>query len=177
MSEPVESHYQTQAELQTVFSSLVAEHWLPGCPGSKLTPRLVVEPGLNTGPDARVAECELDTGIVRLDLAYGFLARQLDVQDTMLHELAHLLSQDESHGPGWQEMAERLDCSGEPCCSELFVAPYTLSCSSECIWFKDVDCEEEEPPQCPLCQQSCTYHNNYQKIADQLRAAGADFLL
>ena len=85
---------------------------------------------------ARAGVCIFDTQVIGLSLLYCLNSSDLELKETILHEIAHALAGPRhQHDRVWKEIARSIGCSGERVCGAPAFAPprYIVSCPA-CGW-------------------------------------------
>ena len=82
----------------------------------------------------RAGCCNYQTQVISLAHAYARAAPDADINDTLLHEIAHaLVGKVHGHDPVWQAQAVALGCSGQRCHDVQFTPPrYIVTCEHAC---------------------------------------------
>jgi hypothetical protein len=82
----------------------------------------------------RAGCCNYQTQVISLAHAYARVASDADIDDTLLHEIAHaLVGQAHGHDQVWQATAVALGCSGRRCHDVQFTPPrYIVTCENAC---------------------------------------------
>jgi predicted SprT family Zn-dependent metalloprotease len=82
----------------------------------------------------RAGCCTYQTQVISLAHAYARVAPDADIDDTLLHEIAHaLVGQAHGHDQVWQATAVALGCSGRRCHDVQFSPPrYIVTCEHGC---------------------------------------------
>lgn len=78
----------------------------------------------------RFGRCSYRRRVISLSRYLTPLRDEMDVRDTILHEIAHALTPGAHHGPRWRSKAREIGCNGERC-GEGPVLPgrYTYTCA------------------------------------------------
>lgn len=82
----------------------------------------------------RAGCCNYRDQVISLAHAYAQQATQADIDDTILHEIAHaLVGREHGHDAVWRAQAMALGCSGARCHDVQFTPPrYIISCAQGC---------------------------------------------
>jgi len=82
----------------------------------------------------RAGCCNYQTRVISLARAYARSAADEEIDDTLLHEMAHaLVGQAHGHDQVWQATAVALGCAGQRCHDVQFTPPrYIVSCDKVC---------------------------------------------
>ena len=82
----------------------------------------------------RAGCCNSQTQVISLAHAYARAAPDADIDDTLLHEIAHaLVGQAHGHDQVWQATAVALGCSGRRCHDVQCTPPrYIVTCENAC---------------------------------------------
>jgi predicted SprT family Zn-dependent metalloprotease len=82
----------------------------------------------------RAGCCNYQTRVISLAHAYARAAADEEIDDTLLHEIAHaLVGKAHGHDPVWQATAVALGCAGQRCHDVQFTPPrYIVSCDKAC---------------------------------------------
>ncbi len=107
-----------------------------------LSEKLMAEHGLEgwsfqyDDASARAGVCIFDTKVIGLSLLYCLSSADPELEETILHEIAHALAGPRhQHDRVWKEIARSIGCSGERLCGAPAFAPprYIVSCPA-CGW-------------------------------------------
>jgi len=82
----------------------------------------------------RFGVCKRGKRIISLSSKLVSLNNELEVRDTILHEIAHALApHGAGHGEQWREKALSIGCNGSRCCGKEVITPpakYTAICGT-----------------------------------------------
>ncbi len=83
----------------------------------------------------RSGACHFDSRTISMALEFARIAPDDEVDDTILHEIAHaLVGPAQGHGPAWQAKAREIGCSARRCHEVEFSQPlYTVRCRNGCF--------------------------------------------
>ena len=84
----------------------------------------------------RAGVCNFETGVIGLSLLFCLEAPEGELEETILHEIAHALAGPQhNHDRVWKETARSIGCSGNRLCGASPFAPprYIVSCPT-CGW-------------------------------------------
>ena len=88
----------------------------------------------------RAGSCQYDKCVISMSYDYAKHASDEDVQDTILHEIAHaLVGKKHNHDAVWRAKALEIGCSGNRCHDVQFTPPrYIMKCERGC-WVATVE--------------------------------------
>jgi predicted SprT family Zn-dependent metalloprotease len=82
----------------------------------------------------RAGSCQYDKHIITMSYDYAKQASDEEIQDTLLHEIAHaLVGKKHNHDRVWRAKALEIGCSGNRCHDRQFTPPrYIMKCANGC---------------------------------------------
>ncbi len=82
----------------------------------------------------RAGCCDYRKQLISLSQEFARCAREEEIEDTILHEIAHaLVGKDHGHDAVWRAKAVEIGCSGERCHDVQFTRPrYIVRCENDC---------------------------------------------
>ena len=94
--------------------------------------------GWNWGFDnakQRAGACNYSRKRITIARGYAQVARNAQIEDTILHEIAHAMAgRAAGHGPAWKAVARSIGCSAERCHTVEFTPPkYLMECPNGCF--------------------------------------------
>ena len=106
---------------------------------------------------SRAGCCNYQTRVISLAHAYARSATDAEIDDALLHEIAHaLVGQAYGHDQVWQAKAVALDCSGQRCHDVQFTPPrYIVTCDNAC-WVATTE-RRQRGAVCRTCQGAVRY--------------------
>lgn len=81
-----------------------------------------------------VGLCDYNKKTIILSNKYCYRLPAREVQDTILHEIAHALTPGHGHNRVWKRKALEIGCSGKVDCDVQDYDRYVFSCSGSCEW-------------------------------------------
>jgi predicted SprT family Zn-dependent metalloprotease len=104
----------------------------------------------------RAGCCNYQTQVISLAHAYARAASDAEIDDTLLHEIAHaLVGKAHGHDQLWRAKAVALGCSGHRCHDVQFTPPrYIVTCVNAC-WVTTA--ERQRGAVCRTCHGSVRY--------------------
>ena len=83
---------------------------------------------------SRAGACNYTKRLIHMSAGYVAKASNAEIDDTILHEIAHaLVGPQHGHGPVWKAKAREIGCSAERCHTVRFTEPrWLFSCSKGC---------------------------------------------
>jgi hypothetical protein len=105
----------------------------------------------------RAGCCTYQTRVISLAHAYARTAPDADIDDTLLHEIAHaLVGKAHGHDPVWQAKAVALGCAGRRCHDVQFTPPrYIVTCENAC-WVTTAE-RRQRGAMCRTCHGPVRY--------------------
>jgi predicted SprT family Zn-dependent metalloprotease len=105
----------------------------------------------------RTGCCNYRTRVISLAHAYARYAADKEIDDTLLHEMAHaLVGQAHGHDQVWRAQAVALGCSGQRCHDVQFTPPrYIVTCDKAC-WVTTAD-RRQRGAVCRMCHGPVRY--------------------
>ena len=105
----------------------------------------------------RAGCCNYQTQVISLAYAYARVAPDVDIDDTLLHEIAHaLVGKAHGHDQIWQATAVALGCSGHRCHDIQFTPPrYIVTCEHGC-WVTTAE-RRQRGAVCRTCHGTVRY--------------------
>jgi len=105
----------------------------------------------------RAGCCNYQTRVISLAYAYARSATDEEIDDTLLHEIAHaLVGKAHGHDQVWQAQAVALGCSGQRCHDVQFTPPrYIMTCANAC-WVTTAE-RRQRGAVCRTCHSPVRY--------------------
>ena len=105
----------------------------------------------------RAGCCNSQTQVISLAHAYARAAPDADIDDTLLHEIAHaLVGQAHGHDQVWQATAVALGCSGHRCHDGPFTPPRSIVTCANACWVTTAE-RRQRGAMCRTCHGPVRY--------------------
>jgi predicted SprT family Zn-dependent metalloprotease len=121
----------------------------------------------------RAGCCHYRTQVISLAHAYARSATDAEIDDALLHEIAHaLVGQAHGHDHVWQAQAVALGCSGRRCHDVQFTPPrYIVTCARAC-WVATAE-RRQRGAICRTCQSPVHYTTYTEERWQQAQGTGS----
>ena len=105
----------------------------------------------------RAGSCQYEKHLITMSYDYARHVSDEDVQDTLLHEIAHaLVGKQHNHDAIWRAKATEIGCSGNRCHDVQFTLPrYIMKCANGC-WVATAE-RRRRNVVCKRCHGKITY--------------------
>jgi predicted SprT family Zn-dependent metalloprotease len=108
----------------------------------------------------RAGSCSHHTKTIRINKHYATRVDEKDLNDTVLHEIAHMIAGEEAgHGPKWKQVAKEIGCSGTVSHEfEWMLEPFVAKCPKGHFSQPANVIRWKTPLTCPRCRKWLLYH-------------------
>ena len=146
----------TLAEVETLARTLLARHRAAG----DLTRAWTF--GFDLAP-SRAGVCRYAERRIHLAVAFALRAPRSEIEDTVLHEIAHaIVGPDHGHDAVWKAKAREIGCSGSRAHAvQARVAPWVGECACGRPWLRQrLQRRIRQSGRCPTCKTRIVWRRN-----------------